>query len=55
MSILGCGMVNQRTTWVLWGGGGQPQHQVTLQRTQQQKVSAGRVSGKGNYDFFLLE
>ena len=33
-------------------GGGQPQCQVTPQRIQQQKVSVGRVSGRGNYDFF---
>ena len=50
MCILGCGMMGQVATGVLWGKG-QPQHQVTLWRTQQQKVSVGRVSGRGNYEF----
>ena len=35
-------------------GGGQPQCQVTPLRTQQQKLSVGRVSGRGNYDFFFV-
>ena len=50
--FLGCGMVNQRVTWVLWGRGW-PQHQVTPQRIQQQKMSVGRVSGRGNYEFLI--
>ena len=52
MLIVECGMMSQRVTRVLWGRG-QPQCQVALQRTQQQKVSVGRVSGRGNYEFFF--
>ena len=52
MLILECGMMSQRVMRVLWGRG-QPQHQVTLQRTQQQKVSAGRLLGRCNYEFLI--
>ena len=45
-------MMSQRAMRVLWGRG-QPRCQVTLQRTQQQKVSVGRVSSRGNYDFLI--
>ena len=49
MLVLECGMMSQRVLW----GRGQPQCQVTPQRTQQQKVSVGRVSGRGNYEFLI--
>ena len=52
MLILECGMMSQSVTRVLWGRG-QPQCQVPLQRTQQQKVSVGRVLGRGNYEFLI--
>ena len=48
MLILECGMMSQRAMRVLWGRGW-PQCQVTLQ----QKVSVGRVSGRGNYEFLI--
>ena len=50
--MLECGMMSQRAMRVLWGRG-QPQCQMTLQRTQQQKVSVGRVLGRGNYEFLI--
>ena len=50
MFILGCGIMSQVAMGVLWGRGW-PQHRVTLWRTQQQKVSVGRVLGRGNYEF----
>ena len=52
MLILECGMMSRRMTRVLWERGW-PQCQVTLQRTQQQKVSVGRVSDRGNYEFLI--
>ena len=45
-------MMGQRVMRVLWGRGW-PQCQVTLQRTQQQKVSVGRVLNRGNYEFSI--
>ena len=52
MLILECGMMSPRETRVLWGRG-RPQHRVSLQRTQQQKVPVGRASGRGNYEFLI--
>ena len=54
MFILGCGMMSQVVMGVPWGRVW-PQHQVALWRTQQQKVSVGRVSDRGNYEFLTLE
>ena len=54
MFILGCGIMSQVGTGVLWGRGWL-QHQVTSWRTQQQKVSVGRVLDRGNYEFLTLE
>ena len=54
MFILGCGMMSQVAMGVPLGRG-QLQHQVTSWRTQQQKVSVGRVSNRGNYEFLTLE
>ena len=45
-------MMSQRVIRVLWWRG-QPQCQVTQQRTQQQKVSVGRVLGRHNYEFLI--
>ena len=54
MFILGCGMMSQVVMGVPWGRG-QLQHQVTSWRTQQQKMSMGRVLDRGNYEFLTLE